>query len=618
MTMQFSVKKRDGPARIGELYIEDKKVITPNILFVNTSRFKAPDFSDFIITNRDIKTEKPTLKILGSMFSSSPVKDENEFQISNYLFYPKDLPKNVHTSAIKLYKKKKIDCYIIPGNKEIIDDALKDNSASIFIVANAYQLFQQHSKFVDFIVELREKIGYQKMIYLPCAGDPSSFALLTYLGVDLFDSTDAIQAARNDFLLFSTGWHNINEMGEMPCNCPSCNKFRGRPSEMKFQQILNHNYYAMQSEIKRVRNAINAGCLRELVETRIRVNPRLTAMLRNMDFDHYDFLEERTPLVRSSQLIATTKESLYRPEIKRFQERVIDRYRKPKSTKILLLLPCSAKKPYSFSKSHKLFRERLYNLKNPNIIHEVIITSPLGVVPSELELIYPASAYDIPVTGVWDEDEKKMIRELLKQYLEINKYDRVVIHLPTAVREFISDLVKKSINTCVDDNPTSEESLEKLSSILEKITDSYDRTDAKIRTKENFESLTSYQFGREIAKKLLADCNIKGKYPELKIIYKDKQLGMITQQRGLVSLTLDGAGRIFESKQYWVDIYDDFTLIGSVFAPGVKDADESIRIGDEVIVVKNKKLCAVGVAMMNGNEMKESTRGEAVKIRHRS
>jgi len=615
--MQFSVNKRDGPARIGELVIEDKRVTTPNILFVNTSRFKSPIFADFVITNKDLKTKKPTLKILGSMFSSSQIKDENNLQISNYLFYPKDLPKEVHASAIKLYKKKKADCYIIPANKEIIDDALKDNPASIFIVANASQLFQQHSKFVDFIVELREKVGYQKMIYLPCVGDPSSFALLTYLGIDLFDSTAAIQAARNNFLLFSTGWHSIKEMQEIPCSCPSCNKFQGRPSEMKFQQILDHNYYAIQSEIKRVRNAIAAGCLRELVETRIRVNPGLTAMLRNLDFDHYDFLERRTPLIRSGQLIATTKESLYRPEIRRFQERIIDRYRKPKSTKILLLLPCSAKKPYSFSKSHKLFRESLYNSKNPYIVHEVIITSPLGIVPRELELTYPASAYDIPVTGVWDEDEKKMIRGLLKQYLELNTYEKVIIHLPTAVRKFIADLLKNPINTCVDDNPTSEESLKKLSSVLEKTTARYDRINTKTRTKEDFESFASYQFGRGTAKKLLADCNIKGRYPELKIMYNNKQLGMIIQQRGLISLTLDGANKIFESKYHWVNIYDDFELIGSVFAPGIKDADESIRIGDEVIILKNKKLCAVGVAMMNGCEMKESTRGEAVKIRHR-
>ena len=92
---------------------------------------------------------------------------------------------------------------------------------------------------------------------------------------------------------------------------------------------------------------------------------------------------------------------------------------------------------------------------------------------------------------------------------------------------------------------------------------------------------------------------------------------MITKERGLISLTLAGAEKLLDSKKYWLEIYDDFELIGSIFAPGVKDADSKIRAGDEVIVLKNDKLVAVGVAQMNGEEMKKSKQGEAVKVRHR-
>ena len=100
-------------------------------------------------------------------------------------------------------------------------------------------------------------------------------------------------------------------------------------------------------------------------------------------------------------------------------------------------------------------------------------------------------------------------------------------------------------------------------------------------------------------------------------MYNNTQFGMITKERGLISLTINGAEQVAKSRIYWAEIYDDFTLKGSIFAPGVKDADEGIRVGDEVIVVKNNKLCAVGVAQMNGNEMKKSYHGEAVKVRHR-
>jgi archaeosine synthase len=596
--MQFSVNERDGPARTGEFIIENKQVRTPNIFYVHTDRFNAPDFADILITNSKQQKGKPTLKI------------------SNHLIYPKDIPKELHLSAIKQHKKDNKDYYVIPGNKETIDDALKDNPASLFVVANAFQLFQQPKKFVDFIVELREKVGYQKTIYLPTIGNPSSIALLAYMGIDFFDSISAIRAARANTLLFPTGDYAKDDLQELPCSCPSCTKVKGKPSEMNFQEILNHNYFALSDEIKQVRNAIAHGRLRGLVETRVKVSPTLTAILRNLDTYHSTFLEERAPITSKSMLLATTKESLSRPEIKRFQERVITRYQKPESAKILLLLPCSAKKPYSFSKSHQLYKEQLYASGNPNIVHEVIITSPLGLVPRELELIHPAAMYDIPVTGVWDEDEKKMIRRLLKRYLEINKYDKIIVHLPSEIMEFIKDLLQRPTTTCVN-SPTSRDSLNNLSTFVKEIAQKYEKINTQTRTRENMQSLASYQFGNTIAKKLLKDCKIRGKYPYQKIMHNNHQLGMLTKERGLISLTVDGAQRIADAKTYWIEIYDDFTLKGSVFAPGIKDADESIRIGDEVVVLKNKTLCAVGVAQMNGNEMIEATHGEAVKIRHR-
>jgi archaeosine synthase len=452
-------------------------------------------------------------------------------------------------------------------------------------------------------------------MYLPGVGDPTTLALLAYMGVDLLDSFSAFMAARNDTLLFSTGSCKKSELNELPCSCPSCDAIQKNISTMGYEQILEHNYYALFTELKQVRNAIISCSLRELVEIRVRADPQLAAMLRLLDLNHYQFLEERTPIVRKQQLIATTKDALVRPEIRRFQERVITRYQKPPSTKVLLLLPCSAKKPYSFSKSHKLFRERLLSIKNPYVVHEVIITSPLGVVPRELELTYPASAYDIAVTGHWDEDEKKMIRTLLQQYLKKNPYDTMIMHLPEAIQEFIADLLKNPVSTCRT-TPTSLASLDQLSDVLQQTTQSYDQMKPSQRTYENITALASYQFGKPIADHLLKDCTITGKYPYQKIMQKNTQLGMITEERGLLSLTMNGAERLTSAHEYWVEIYDDFTLKGSVFTPGIKDADASIRIGDEVVITRNTKPCGVGVALMNGKEMTDLNHGEAVKVRH--
>jgi archaeosine synthase len=84
----------------------------------------------------------------------------------------------------------------------------------------------------------------------------------------------------------------------------------------------------------------------------------------------------------------------------------------------------------------------------------------------------------------------------------------------------------------------------------------------------------------------------------------------------LVSLTLEGGKRLAESNSYWVEI-EDFFPKGSIFACGIKEADDQIRIGDEAVVIHNGQVRGVGVALMNAEEMVESDRGEAIKLRHK-
>ena len=139
----------------------------------------------------------------------------------------------------------------------------------------------------------------------------------------------------------------------------------------------------------------------------------------------------------------------------------------------------------------------------------------------------------------------------------------------------------------------------------------------RTKSKEEITELASYQFGRKIAEALLKDSEIKGKYPYRKIFENNIQLGMISEKRGIISLTLDGARKINSKNNYFVNIDNDFEIKGSVLAPGVLSADELIRIGDEVFIFKNNYLMAVGVAQMNGKTMTKSNYGEAVKVRHK-
>ena len=162
-----------------------------------------------------------------------------------------------------------------------------------------------------------------------------------------------------------------------------------------FNCILEHNERALLSELSLIKTSINLGTLRQLVESRMATGPIIGSILRVLDLNYYTELEKYFPIEFRGPYQCISREGLNRVEVLRFRARVINRYKKPEYAKILILLPCSAKKPYSSSKSHKLFSGAIQkavveNTKQnicTNLIHPVIVTSPLGLVPAELELV---------------------------------------------------------------------------------------------------------------------------------------------------------------------------------------------------------------------------------------
>jgi archaeosine synthase len=249
------------------------------------------------------------------------------------------------------------------------------------------------------------------------------------------------------------------------------------------------------------------------------------------------------------------------------------------------------------------------------LVHEMIVTSPLGVVPRELETTYPAAHYDVPVTGEWDEEEGRMIRELLGSVLARRTYPQVVSHLPKHTYELVKSLLPpNTIVTCLGEDSTKAVETERLNVALKTLARDFRRNAAQAFL-ERVHGIASYQFGPEAAQLLAEGGHVSGRWPVVKLLHGKTQLAMLPPDRGLLSLTLDGAKRIRSAGVYQVEI-EDFPVTGSIFAVGVRNADPQIRVGDEVIVVHGEDVRAVGVATMTGPEMTECERGEAVKVRH--
>lgn len=617
--MNLQIQAHDGPAQLATLNTSTNNIHLPTLLYPQTKRINPPIFAEGILHTGKTKNEtgKFCLCIGQNFFQKQDKTCTDQLFLQSYLFYPKDMNASFHQQSIEYStENKQGSVFFLPSGTENLTSLSHPDQPTIYVVGSATQLFKKQKDFLKLITTLREKIGPNHIIYLPAVAEPMNIALLSYLGINLFDASRAILAARDQTLFFPTGNIHRKHLQKLPCSCPACHNV-SNPKTMEFDTILLHNYYQLHHELQRIHHAIQNNTLRELVEQRVRNHPHHASLLHLLDINYYHYLEKHTATQTKKRVITTTRDGLFRPEIRRFQHRVLHRFQPPAHANILLLLPCSAKKPYSFSKSHRRIQRVIHSIKNYRCIQEMIITSPLGLVPRELELIYPASSYDIAVSGDWYEDEKHMIQEQMNLYLQNHTYDEIILHLPKSLNDIVSNMIPNAINTTEDHQPTSKEALTLLSQTLQPMIKTKSKISAATRNIENINALASYQFGIKTASMLLENTRITGKYPYQRIMdTSNTQLGMITAERGFISLTLDGAKRIESSGTYWVEISGDFTLKGSVFAPGVIDADANIRKGDEIIVLQNHVLKGVGVAQMDGETMKKAMSGEAVKIRH--
>src|SRR5207245_8172113 len=250
-----------------------------------------------------------------------------------------------------------------------------------------------------------------------------------------------------------------------------------------------------------------------------------------------------------------------------FRRRRRGGYGKPPSARVLALPTCSARTRYSTSRSHRRFRDAILARANPSAVHEVIVTSPLGLIPRELERFYPAAAYDIPVTGDWSRDEAAMVTEDLRPFLAANRYETVVAHL-AAEAPIVKAAVPDAIPTSKEP-PTSDESLASLTQTLNQVTDSPPRVPKGRRFSEEMSNIARFQFG-EAGLGLVRGATFRGRMPDVRVIREGTQVAMHTG-RGMLSLTLAGGVILSAADAYWVEI-EDFRPKGNIFAVGVVDA----------------------------------------------
>ena len=86
-----------------------------------------------------------------------------------------------------------------------------------------------------------------------------------------------------------------------------------------------------------------------------------------------------------------TDPPFYLPEFERSYRYIIDEY-EVVPREIAIFIPCSVRKPYSTSPSHQLIRMIISQILKPSHYH-IVIFGTCGIVPAELEEMYPYAHY---------------------------------------------------------------------------------------------------------------------------------------------------------------------------------------------------------------------------------
>jgi archaeosine synthase len=464
--------------------------------------------------------------------------------------------------------------------------AVELGEGEVVVMGGALELRRDARRFAHAVASARTLAGPNRLLYVPGAMEPWNLALLIYAGADIVD-TAAIE------MQLALGRLSQAE-GTFPSGVGADDQ---AALELQREAVLVDRY-------------LKGERLRELVEQRSLVNPWGVAALRILDEELHAYQESAMP-VNGPRFYCNSKQSLSRPDIIRWRQRVAERYHRPAGKKVLLLLPCSAKKPYHTSKSHQAFLRALEGIPGRSMVHEVIVTSPLGVVPRELEMYYPAAQYDIPVTGHWDREEVHMVQEAVKA-ASSNGYERIVCHLGEE-----SWMVREAVDCVVtsDGSTTSNLALDDLRSGVASACEGLEPTRDDWRV-EAMRAMAEFQFGKG-ASVMLDGCRVSGSYPFWRFQEGNAQLGMFTPERGAISLTTEGGKKLAAMGRFIVRM-GDFQLKGNLFAKGIDRASEEIRPGDEVVIMRGGQVAGVGVASMTGREMVEMQRGEAVRVRHKS
>ena len=461
------------------------------------------------------------------------------------------------------------------------DEGLLDDSLNphVVILSDALQLANRPGKLVKAIQVIKRRFP-GSLLWTPGIGGPDNCAVLSWFGVDLFDTTRSKQAAAHGAVLTWSG-------PRLAIDC---------------EDVSSH----WKNALADVRSAISTNRLWELAQSQSLNSPRLVEHMRNHDKLIASSKGVLSQVVsRDTALRVHSFEGHNDPIILDWVDYICNDYSRPNGLDdVLILLPCSAKKPYSASRSHKAFRRAI----NHSSAHEVIVTSPLGLVPRDLEEVWPAGYYDIPVTGDWTQDEINRVTKMLDSLVSKNQYRIIINH---SGLDYSCEI--ETIDTRMGAGATSHEALGRLSDAVSSHMLAKKRSGEQINI-GNFRSVARLH---HLNDSWLDGVKVRGRFPRWKVLKNDEQIAMWAPERGGFSLS-KACIEILDANDSLkrISLKPNIKWKGDVNLVNLESYDETIRNGEDVLVMQGSQCLGIARASAPAWEW-NGTPGRLAKMHQR-
>jgi len=464
---------------------------------------------------------------------------------------------------------------------------------SVVALVDAAQLAERPGLLVKALDALRVRFP-SSLIWTPGIAGPDNCALLSWMGVDLFDMSRSSAAAARGVILTEDGPRlpetTLGESADTEAQCA-----------------------AWRRAIAATRSAIRSTSLRELAERQAASSPRSVERLRRHDAMMRGYEGGRSGLSRvvghEHSLRCHTHSSRDDALIHDWRNRVADHHQPPEHQRqALLLLPCSAVKPYRTSQSHRRFLRSI----GSDAVHQIMVTAPLGLVPRELEEIWPAANYDIPVTGEWDIDELAVIRDMLARLVPRVGYSRVINHSGIDI-----ELERvECVDTRLGDSAGSAQALSRLEEEVDRASSelSLQSPPRPAHRLDQMRALSRFQHGTDA---WLDGSKVQGRPPIFTITSGGEQIAQWNPRSGRFAFSkaslplLDACDAVPRA-----NLAPGFDWRGDLFSTNVESADSRIRVGDEVLVMQEGRLIGSARAEAPGWEWPDGP-GRLARSQHR-